>query len=230
MSSEAITYSERFEYHNDSENSHKFWEYEYNGYPAFSLTTRWGRIGTKGSTKTLPGLVHSSEVDVRVGTKLNKGYKRVPMEPDPSLGNQAKPWPGLDTSLKPTGQERDPKLNLIGRMESLLADKDFESVPKGYTLVQCYEWRMYGFREYKQTVEIARIPYSAFGGSKESLNKLIEGVDGLVVPWEEAKRMMTLLNGTPITSGDPGSYGGSFRSLKWDYFRGVEVDLEVAVG
>lgn len=206
----AITYSERFEYHDDSGNSHKFWEYEYNGYPTFSLTTRWGRIGTKGSSKIFPGFVQSHEVDERVGEKERKGYKRVSMNRSTNLEATEGSNVGAPRKLV---TEHDPKLSLVDRMECIFANRYSESVP-GYTLVHSYEWTKYGCGEYIKTVEITPIPYHSFSGPKKHVNKLIESVDGLVISWEEAKRMMTLLNGTSITSGDPGSYAGEFRSIR----------------
>lgn len=68
------------EYHNDNENSHKYYAvcvYETSAQNSWSV--RWGRVGTTGQTQELS----QHECLNRFVSKIVKGYS--PVVPDPSL-------------------------------------------------------------------------------------------------------------------------------------------------
>lgn len=188
--------TERFEYQNSDENSHKFWTYTYDSNTRQAIY-RWGRIGTNGQAKTVDW-VPPSMIDKKVEEKLAKGYTRVLPR-------------GADPFKKPP-DGHDPALSLVTRMEELAESAD-TSITR-YTLVQSHEYVSWGYKQYEHTVEIAPIPAGGYTG-KNTL-ELIEAVDGVADCWEEAYRLMELLNGVPVESGKPGKYPGEFSTITVD--------------
>lgn len=67
------------EYHENSTNSHKFWDCISND---DGVITSWGRIGTKGKKKTVKefdagGYYNQAELEYFAKQKVDKGYKMI---------------------------------------------------------------------------------------------------------------------------------------------------------
>ncbi len=63
----------RYEFHDDSINSHKYWTLTYDKREG-TYTTAWGRIGSRGQAK--PGLSGDQALK-KVQEKISKGYKLI---------------------------------------------------------------------------------------------------------------------------------------------------------
>lgn len=64
----------RFEYHNDHENSHKYYEIREQLGSTGCYQFRWGRIGVEGQWR---GGKNFREANLKAQEKLAKGYERV---------------------------------------------------------------------------------------------------------------------------------------------------------
>ena len=77
----------RFEFHDDT--SHKFWEIDHD---SNSFTTRWGRIGTDGQSKTKDSSDPAADVAKQIKGKTKKGYVELvadaPAEADPGAARR----------------------------------------------------------------------------------------------------------------------------------------------
>ena len=62
----------RFEY--KDKKSHKFWEISFD---ATSITVRWGRMGTKGQSRTKAVANPETEAEKKIKAKVKKGYVAV---------------------------------------------------------------------------------------------------------------------------------------------------------
>lgn len=191
---------ERFVYNSDSENSHKFWEYDYDDVGRI-LVVRWGRIGTAGQSKTFR---EQSPMDVqnRAATKMAKGYKK---EGPTTKGGSA--VTARATRMLPANYRHESYVK-ARRQDAIQANVDLGRL--GFTIVQSYSYVWYALPEYEDCVEVAAIPNA-------NLKELAEEFGVVLETFEEAVRLCDLLN-TAATPGPGQKYGypGEFSTIHVD--------------
>ncbi len=192
-------HEEYFEYVDPDENHFKFWSYSYNDATRV-LQVTWGRIGTRGQSKTFNGQ-SSVAVHERVAEKIRKGYTRA--------GGSGSKAPLRSPTPPPTPDHEE---NISARMRARVLSTT--GSPYGYTIVQCYEYTHHGAFAFRDCVEVACI-------TNDNMVKLAKdfGIWFSMDELKEAEHVAYLLNhpkGIDPKDGQRYAYPGSFSTLHID--------------